>query len=155
MCIRDSYWAAEPFLCWLTHPARDFSFWMKKEQGVGLSHRLPTADDSQDSTKRVQWYRWDISCPISSSSRARLFQKLILKEKGTNACIYKYTLYLFISIIWNVIQLGQREHVQHQILSKIWQDKCRKSRQWSHVNFAVKVKVKRYLPIIYLITLFH
>ena len=29
------YWATELFLCWLTLPAPDFSFRMKKEQGVG------------------------------------------------------------------------------------------------------------------------
>ena len=38
----------------VTLPARSFSFWMKKEQGVGLSHRLPTADESQVSSKRDQ-----------------------------------------------------------------------------------------------------
>ena len=35
-------------------PARSFSFRMKKELGVGLSHRLHNADVSQDSSKRDQ-----------------------------------------------------------------------------------------------------
>ena len=69
------YWAAELqnlfYADWL-FPARSFSFWVKKEQGVGLSRRLPATDESQDSSKCVQLYRWDRSCPASSSSRARL-----------------------------------------------------------------------------------
>ena len=35
-------------------PARSFNFRVKKKPGVGLSHGLPTADESQDCSKCVQ-----------------------------------------------------------------------------------------------------
>ena len=115
LCCYMYYWAAEPFICWLTLPACSFSFWMKNEHSRELVCHITHMDyillmrAKIDSSKRVR--KDKCSFQIVGLTRTIVWPKILgwhryrltietgcHREKYKNYLIYRFS---FESRYWN------------------------------------------------------